>query len=131
LRITCRHDVAGALPGTSLITFSKDDDKETVKKSVFGDLNFIYEKLSPAGVYIQASTLGTLEAMLDFFRGAKIPVSGFGLGTLEKRDVMKVYPTYSGTHSSSPLLCFRREKSMAWFLLLELRSLQTLNLLQQ
>ena len=39
---------------------------------------------------MQSSTLGSLEALLELLKGAKIPVSGIGLGPLFKRHILKV-----------------------------------------
>lgn len=43
------------------------------------------------GVCVQASTLGSLEALLEFLRSdaVKIPVSGINIGPVHKRDVMR------------------------------------------
>jgi len=42
------------------------------------------------GVYVQSSTLGSMEALLDFLKEVcKIPVSGIRIGPVHKRDVMR------------------------------------------
>uniref|UniRef100_A0A915JBQ1 Uncharacterized protein n=1 Tax=Romanomermis culicivorax TaxID=13658 RepID=A0A915JBQ1_ROMCU len=46
-------------------------------------------KLCDKGVYVQASTLGSLEALLDFLRSQKIPYSGVNIGPVHRKDVMK------------------------------------------
>lgn len=44
-------------------------------------------KLSERGVFVQASTLGSLEALLEFLKGSKIPVSEKRLlGKRERKD---------------------------------------------
>ncbi|XP_015161861.1 eukaryotic translation initiation factor 5B-like [Solanum tuberosum] len=46
---------------------------------------------SGEGVYVQASTFGSLEALLEFLKTdeVRIPVSGIGIGPVHKKDVMK------------------------------------------
>lgn len=46
-------------------------------------------KLSEHGVYVQASTLGSLEALLDFLKTSKIPYSGINVGPVHKKDVTR------------------------------------------
>lgn len=41
------------------------------------------------GVYVQASTLGALEALLEFFKANNVPYSGIRVGPVVKRDVMR------------------------------------------
>lgn len=47
--------------------------REEVARELKSALSHI--KLAPSGVYVQASTLGSLEALLEFLRTSKIPVS--------------------------------------------------------
>ncbi|KAK6486741.1 eukaryotic translation initiation factor 5B-like [Huso huso] len=46
-------------------------------------------KLEEKGVYVQASTLGSLEALLEFLRTSKVPYAGINIGPVHKKDVMK------------------------------------------
>ena len=41
------------------------------------------------GVNVQCSTLGAMEALMEFLRTSKIPVSGVSLGPVHKKDVMR------------------------------------------
>ena len=50
-------------------------------------------QVDKTGVMVQASTLGALEALLQFLRvdtQPPIPVSSVGIGTIYKRDVTKI-----------------------------------------
>ena len=67
---------------------------EDIKAEVMSDLTKLEDKLSTdkTGVLVQASTLGALEALLQFLREETkppIPVSAIGIGTVHKRDVTK------------------------------------------
>lgn len=50
--------------------------REEVARELKSALSHI--KLAQSGVYVQASTLGSLEALLEFLRTSKIPVSELG-----------------------------------------------------
>ncbi|KAJ0700959.1 putative protein-synthesizing GTPase [Helianthus annuus] len=83
-----------AVAGTALYAVELDDDVEEIKKSVMDDMiRNVMSRIdtSGEGVYVQASTLGSLEALLDFLKtpAVSIPVSGIGIGPVHKKDVMK------------------------------------------
>ncbi|MGK3733435.1 MAG: translation initiation factor 5B [Bacillariaceae sp.] len=72
-----------------------NDEEEDIKAEVMSDLTNLESKLSTdkVGVLVQASTLGALEALLQFLRvdtQPPIPVSAIGIGTIHKRDVTKI-----------------------------------------
>jgi len=83
------------MAGTPVMVVGPDDEVEDIKAEVMSDLTKLQEKLSTdkKGVMVQASTLGALEALLQFLREETkppIPVSAIGIGTIHKRDVTKI-----------------------------------------
>ncbi|KAA8498977.1 Eukaryotic translation initiation factor 5B [Porphyridium purpureum] len=83
-----------AVAGTQLLVPMRADDHDEIdylKEEVVKDMETILQSVNKTGegVYVQASTLGSLEALLDFLRSSKIPVSGINIGPVNKRDVMK------------------------------------------
>lgn len=83
------------MAGTPVMVVGPDDEVEDIKAEVMSDLTKLQEKLSTdkKGVMVQASTLGALEALLQFLREETkppIPVSAIGIGTIHKRDVTRI-----------------------------------------
>lgn len=83
------------MAGTPIMVVGPDDEVEDIKSEVMADLTSLQEKLSTdkRGVMVQASTLGALEALLQFLREETkppIPVSAIGIGTIHKRDVTRI-----------------------------------------
>lgn len=80
-----------ALAGLPLYVAADPGDVEVYKdslsqtlKDVLGDIH-----VSNKGVHVQASTLGSLEALLQFLKTSKIPFSGINIGPVHKKDIMK------------------------------------------
>lgn len=76
------NDLEHAIAGSRLLVCGPDDDEEDLEEEVMGDLENLLSKVSKTGkgVAVQASTLGSLEALLEFLRTSKIPVSASPLG---------------------------------------------------
>ncbi|ESR47682.1 eukaryotic translation initiation factor 5B [Citrus sinensis] len=82
-----------AIAGTGLYVVGPDDDLEDVKEEAMEDMKSVMSRIdkSGEGVCVQASTLGSLEALLEFLKSdaVKIPVSGISIGPVHKKDVMR------------------------------------------
>eukprot|EP00961_Rhodomonas_salina_P241352 3260851-Rhodomonas_salina.6 len=72
-----RAGLESAVAGTNLLVANKEDDIEELKLAVMEDLKDMMEDISTTGrgVHVQASTLGALEALMDFLRNSSIPVA--------------------------------------------------------
>lgn len=46
-------------------------------------------KLKDKGIYVQASTLGSMEALLEFLKSSKIPYCGINIGPVYRKDVIR------------------------------------------
>ena len=89
------NNLEKVMAGTPVMVVGKNDTEEDIKAEVMSDLTNLEDKLSTdrVGVLVQASTLGALEALLQFLREETqppIPVSAIGIGTIHKRDVTKI-----------------------------------------
>lgn len=83
------------MAGTPVMVINNDEEEEDIKAEVMSDLTSLTNKLNTdkVGVMVQASTLGALEALLQFLREETkppIPVSAVGIGAIHKRDVTKI-----------------------------------------
>jgi len=85
------QDLEKAVAGSSLFVVTPGADIEYLKKEVMVDLdNFLaMVDKSGRGVCVQASTLGSLEALLVFLKDSNIPVAAVNLGPIHKKDVTR------------------------------------------
>ncbi|CAG9533239.1 unnamed protein product [Cercopithifilaria johnstoni] len=80
-----------ALAGLPIFVANREDELLVLKENCEAQLSkaLMAIKKKPEGVYVQASTLGSLEALLEFLRTQKIPYSNVNIGPVHKKDVQK------------------------------------------
>lgn len=101
-------DLEKAIAGSRLLVVGPDDDEEDLKEEVMSDLTNLMSSIDRTGhgVWVQASTLGSLEALLEFLRVSKIPVSGINIGPVHKKDVVKASVMLEKAREYAVMLCF-------------------------
>lgn len=97
-----------AIAGSRLLVVGPNDDEEDLMDEVMGDLAHLLSKVSKTGrgVSVQASTLGSLEALLEFLRVSKIPVSTISIGPVFKKDVLRAGVMLEKAKEFAVMLCF-------------------------
>ncbi|KAK8407002.1 hypothetical protein O3P69_007509 [Scylla paramamosain] len=85
------RDLEKAIAGLNLQVAYHEDEVELLKEEVDKEFKAAMRsiKVKERGVYVQASTLGALEALLEFFKANNVPYSGIRVGPVVKRDVMR------------------------------------------
>ncbi|CCM01032.1 uncharacterized protein FIBRA_03080 [Fibroporia radiculosa] len=101
-------DLEKAIAGSRLLVVGPDDDEDDLMDEVMSDLTTLLNSIdkSGRGVCVQASTLGSLEALLDFLKSSKIPVSGINIGPVHKKDVMRAATMLEKAKELAVILCF-------------------------
>lgn len=84
-------DLEKTLAGLPLLVAHKEDEVPVLRDELVRELKQTLSsiKLEEKGVYVQASTLGSLEALLEFLRTSKVPYAGINIGPVHKKDVTK------------------------------------------
>ncbi|KAH9027244.1 P-loop containing nucleoside triphosphate hydrolase protein [Lactarius pseudohatsudake] len=97
-----------AIAGSRLLVIGPDDDEDVLREEVMSELTSLFDSVdkSGRGVCVQASTLGSLEALLDFLKVSKIPVSGINIGPVHKKDVMRASTMLEKARELACILCF-------------------------
>ena len=92
VKIFC-PDLENALAGSPLYVYKTEEEAEHYCNEISKDFNSIVQKYlnkKGKGIMVQASTLGSLEAILTFLNEQKVEVAVVGVGNLNKKDVIKL-----------------------------------------
>ena len=102
------NDLEHAIAGSRLLVVGPGDDEEDLKQEVRSDLDNLLQRVSKTGrgVSVQASTLGSLEALLEFLKVSKIPVANISIGPVYKRHVMSAEIMLEKAKEYAVMLCF-------------------------
>jgi len=85
------NDLDKALAGSELFIIKKDDEEDMYRKILEEEIVKVKKsiKLVEEGVLVAASTLGSLEALLQFLKTSHIPVAAISIGPVSKAEVIK------------------------------------------
>ncbi|OQE17428.1 hypothetical protein PENFLA_c024G04352 [Penicillium flavigenum] len=102
------NDLEHAIAGSRMLVVGPDDDEEDLEEEVMSDLENLLSRVSTdqRGVTVQASTLGSLEALLEFLKVSKIPVANISIGPVYRRDVMMAGTMLEKSKEHAVMLCF-------------------------
>ena len=102
------NDLENAIAGSRLLVVRDPDEEEDMEEEVMSDIENLLSRVSRTGrgVSVQASTLGSLEALLEFLKVSKIAVANISIGPVYKRDVMSAGIMLEKAPEYAVMLCF-------------------------
>ena len=92
------NELDNALAGSPLFVYHTEEEAEKYGSEITSDFNSILKDFlskTGKGILVQASTLGSLEAILGYLHDKKIEIAAVGLGNLQKKDVTKIQIIHS------------------------------------
>jgi len=96
-----------AVPGCQLLVLKEGDDVEELKEEVQeGFESILTQDKEATGVFVKASTLGALEALLAFLEEMKIPVFDYDIGEVFAKDVKRTQLMLNKNPEYAIMLCF-------------------------
>lgn len=107
VKITAQ-DLGNAIAGSRLLVVGPGDDEDDLADEVMSDLEGLMSRVDKKakGVCVQASTLGSLEALLEFLKTSNIAVTDINIGPVHKKDVMRCAPMLERAPEFAVMLCF-------------------------
>lgn len=109
LKISAQN-LEDAVAGTSLLVCRNEADLPELQERVQDELESVRKllKVDGEGVYVQTSTLGSLEALLEFLSSLNppIPVGAFNIGPIHKRDVIQAATMLERKKEYATILAF-------------------------
>jgi len=102
------RELEKTIAGLSMRVAHNPDELEVLKEAAERDLASALNaiKLKPLGVFVQASTLGSLEALLEFLKTSKIPYAGVRIGPVVRKDVMRASTMLEHEEKFAVILAF-------------------------
>ena len=103
----CAPGLEQAVAGTSLFICNDEEELEDVKEECNDEFEDMVTDFAShdEGVYVMASTLGSLEALMSFLKQSKIPVFKVNIGVVNRMDVKKASLMQDRGHPEYSCIC--------------------------
>lgn len=100
------NDLERTMAGSRILRVKDYGDEEDAKQQVMEDIKEL-ANLEKIGIHLQASSLGSLEALIALVKNENIPVASVGIGkNLSRKDILKMKAIKEKDANVGIMLCF-------------------------